>query len=84
MGHITRDDAAKIAGVTPDTFSSYVARGQAPAPAKHIGRTPLWDERKVQAWADGRPGRGARGTARALKRAKRRTQSTTDSAGADE
>lgn len=71
---ITRDDAAKIAGVAPDTFSGYVARGQAPGPVRHVGRTPLWDEAKVQAWADARPGRGARGTARALRRSQERAR----------
>lgn len=71
---ITRDEAAKIAGVTPGTFSGYVTRGQAPGPVRHVGRTPLWDESRVQAWSDARPGRGARGTARALKRAKEREQ----------
>lgn len=71
---ISRDDAAKIAGVATDTFSGYVARGQAPGPVRYVGRTPLWDESKVQAWADTRPGRGSRGTPRALKRAKEREQ----------
>ncbi len=71
---ITRDEAAEIAGVRPDTFSGYVAREQAPGPVRHIGRTPLWDEAKVQAWANARPGRGARDTARALRRSKEREQ----------
>ena len=47
---VTRDEAANIAGVKPDTFSNYVARGRAPAPVRHIGRTPLWDAAKVEKW----------------------------------
>jgi hypothetical protein len=75
---ITRDQAAVIAGVAPDTFSGYVSRGQAPSPVRHVGRTPLWDEAKVKAWAGNRPGRGARGTARARRRAAERTSPTSD------
>jgi predicted DNA-binding transcriptional regulator AlpA len=75
---ITRDEAAALAGVTPDTFSGYVSRGQAPGPVRHVSRTPLWDEAKVQAWVDSRPGRGTRGTARALRRAAERAQTNTE------
>jgi hypothetical protein len=71
---ITRDQAAAIAGVAPDTFSGYVSRGQAPSPVRHVGRTPLWDEAKLKAWAGNRPGPGARGTARARRRAAERTR----------
>lgn len=67
---ITRDEAAALAGVKPNTFSGYVARGQAPAPVRHVGRTPLWDEAKITKWASDRPGQGARGTARALRRSR--------------
>lgn len=70
---VTRDEAAEIAGVKPNTFSGYVARGQAPGPVRHIGRTPLWDAAKVEKWAADRPGRGARSTDRARKRASART-----------
>lgn len=62
---ITRDEAAAIAGVHPDTFSGYVTRGHAPAPVRRIGRTPLWDEDEMKAWNDARPGRGAPGAPRA-------------------
>lgn len=55
---ITRTEAAEIAGVTPGTWSAYVARGQAPAPARHIGRTPLWSRAQVTAWQAARRGPG--------------------------
>lgn len=37
--------------IRPGTWSSYVARGQAPAPSGHVNRTPLWDPREIKAWA---------------------------------
>jgi predicted DNA-binding transcriptional regulator AlpA len=77
---ITSDEAAEIAGVARKTFSGYVARGQAPKPVRHIGRTPVWDEDDMRAWMNNRPGHGARDTARALERAAQRaeTASSTD------
>ena len=64
MGEIEREDAAAIARVTRDTFSAYVARGRAPRPVRHIGRTPLWDEDEVRAWMTTRPGRGRHASSR--------------------
>ena len=52
---ITREEAAAIGGIRPDTWSAYVSRGQAPRPTTHIGRTPLWDHGQVLEWALGRP-----------------------------
>lgn len=46
--------------VAPDTWSAYVSRGQAPAPLRRVGRTPVWDPADVRAWQDGRRGRGWR------------------------
>lgn len=37
--------------ITASTWRAYVARGQAPAPARRISRTPLWDRADVLAWA---------------------------------
>ena len=42
----TRDDVVAYladvgAPLAADTWSGYVARGQAPAPGRHLGRTPL-------------------------------------------
>ncbi len=37
--------------ITPSTWRAYVARGQAPAPARRIGRTPLWNEADIEAFA---------------------------------
>lgn len=46
-------------GIQPGTWRSYVARGQAPKPTRHLDqRTPLWSAAEVRAWQ--RPGRGAR------------------------
>lgn len=49
-----------MVGISPDTFSAYVARGQAPRPTQKIGRTPLWDEDEISQWAASRPGRPGR------------------------
>lgn len=45
-------------GVKPATWRSYVNRGQAPAPTRRVGSTPVWDPAEVLAWP--RPGQGAR------------------------
>jgi hypothetical protein len=55
---MTRDQVlAYLAGngraIQPGTWSAYVARGQAPAPARKVGRTPLWERADVVAFADG-------------------------------
>lgn len=36
--------------IAPSTWSSYVARGQAPKPARTVSRTPLWDRADIDAW----------------------------------
>jgi|GEM_PF-6530057 len=46
---ITADEAAKLWGVQRKTWSSYVARGQAPQPIRHVGRTPLWNRAEITA-----------------------------------
>lgn len=46
--------------MTARTWRSYVSRGQAPEPVRHVGRTPLWDLDQVLAWLADRPGQGAR------------------------
>jgi len=57
---MTRDECADLAGITADTWSAYVSRGQAPGPVERVGRTPLWDAEQIEAWVASRPGRGAR------------------------
>lgn len=42
------------------TWRSYVARGQAPAPVRYIGREPLYSTEAIAQWIEQRPGRGAR------------------------
>lgn len=70
---ILQAEAAEIAGVAYRTFAGYVTREQAPRPTRHVGRTPLWDEDEVRAWAENRPGRGSKSTDRARRRAAERT-----------
>lgn len=36
--------------ISPSTWSSYVARKQAPGPSRHVGRTPIWDRADVDAF----------------------------------
>lgn len=55
---VTRDEAAALVGVRPNTWSAYVSRGQAPAPVEHVGRTPLWSRSSVERWQKERPGPG--------------------------
>lgn len=38
--------------ITPATWRSYVGRGQAPAPVRHVGRTPLWRIADIDAWLE--------------------------------
>lgn len=46
--------------MTARTWRSYVSRGRAPEPVRHVGRTPLWNPDDVLAWLHNRPGQGAR------------------------
>jgi hypothetical protein len=72
MSTRTRRDPAPVEWTTADVVAylaeqgqpmsasgwrSYVARGQAPAPARRVGRTPVWDAAAVRAWQAARPGR---------------------------
>jgi hypothetical protein len=34
--------------ISASTWYAYVSRGQAPAPKRHVGRTPVWDPRAVK------------------------------------
>jgi hypothetical protein len=36
--------------IAVSTWSAYVARGQAPSPARRIQRTPLWEREDIDAW----------------------------------
>jgi hypothetical protein len=38
--------------ITPATWRSYVSREQAPAPARHVGRTPLWNLDDIDRWLE--------------------------------
>ncbi|RZU48856.1 hypothetical protein EV385_0585 [Krasilnikovia cinnamomea] len=40
------------------TWASYVSRGQAPAPDRNFGRSPVWRPRAIQQWQAERPRRG--------------------------
>jgi predicted DNA-binding transcriptional regulator AlpA len=53
--------AAELAGVKLSTWSSYVARKQAPKPDGHYDRrTPWWLRSTVNDWKASRPGQGSR------------------------
>jgi hypothetical protein len=54
----TAAQCADAWGIKPRTWHGYVGRDQAPKPARHVGRTPLWDADTVRAYS--RPGQGAR------------------------
>lgn len=54
-------DIATRAGITPTTWTAYVARGTAPKPDGHYdGRTPWWWASTIDTWLANRPGQGAR------------------------
>jgi len=59
-GYLTVSDIAERIGVTPKTWTSWVARGKAPAPDYRLGRTPGWEPATIDEWIQRRPGRGAR------------------------
>lgn len=57
---LTATEAAELAGIANSTWSAYVARGQAPSPDRHAGRTPLWSSRVVELWLRKRAGKSGR------------------------
>jgi predicted DNA-binding transcriptional regulator AlpA len=58
--YLTVSDIARLIGVTPKTWTSWVARGKAPAADYRLGRTPGWEPATIDEWIAARPGRGAR------------------------
>lgn len=46
--------------IAAKTWTSYVARDQAPKPARHLSRTPLYLRSDIEQWISSRPGSGAR------------------------
>lgn len=54
----TVQQCAEFVGVKPPTWRAYVKRGQAPAPLRRFGRTPIWDATTVRQWKEERPGQG--------------------------
>lgn len=45
--------------VSRATWAAYVSREQAPAPARHFGRSPVWKPADVREWQATRPRRGS-------------------------
>jgi hypothetical protein len=41
------------------TWAAYVSRGQAPAPGRMFGRSPVWRPAAVREWQAARPRRGS-------------------------
>lgn len=49
------------APISRPTWSAYVTRGQAPAPERVFGRSPVWRPDTIREWQSTRPRRGAAG-----------------------
>ncbi|WP_347350390.1 MerR family DNA-binding transcriptional regulator [Intrasporangium sp.] len=58
-GWLTTEQAARRAGIKPDTLRHYAAQGLAPAPTR-FGRSLMWDPAAITHWLATRPGRGTR------------------------
>lgn len=56
---IDTTEAARLAGIKPDTLRHYVRTGHAPAPTR-FGRSLMWDADEIRQWIATRPGQGAR------------------------
>ncbi|HLR97093.1 MAG TPA: hypothetical protein VK053_21410 [Jiangellaceae bacterium] len=52
---VSTGEAAEMAGVQRRTWSSYVARDQAPQPVHNLDGKPLWNRAEVEAWIAARP-----------------------------
>ncbi|WP_032380939.1 hypothetical protein [Rhodococcoides fascians] len=54
----TAEDCAEFISVQLRTWHGYVLRpsktNPAPQPIRHVGRTPIWDEKAVREWAANR------------------------------
>ena len=67
--YLSISEVAALAGVTPATLRSYLARTPArrarglpplvPDPDVRLGQSPGWEPETVQAWLECRPGKGA-------------------------
>ncbi|NDL60383.1 XRE family transcriptional regulator [Phytoactinopolyspora sp. XMNu-373] len=55
-----RAELARYLDVAPSTISAWVSREKMPQPARHVGRSPLWRVREIDAWEASRPGKGWR------------------------
>lgn len=69
--YVTATEAAQLAGIARDTFTSYVSQARAmkpaarrasrvPVPALEVAGRRLYKLADVRAWIDNRPGQGAR------------------------
>lgn len=59
---LTRAEVAELVGISPDTWSAYVTREQAPVPDGHLGRTPWWWSTTIERWQAKRKGPGWHGS----------------------
>jgi len=48
---------AEMLGIQPRTWTSYVARGQAPEPDGHVGRSPWWAPATIERYRQERDAR---------------------------
>lgn len=51
---LSAPECAELAGIAPDTFTSYVNRGYAPEPVGRVGNRRIWDRATVEAWVSQR------------------------------
>jgi predicted DNA-binding transcriptional regulator AlpA len=58
---LTTAEVAKLVGVKPSTWRSYLGRNTAPPPdGRYDERTVYWYRSTIERWVKARPGRGAR------------------------
>jgi predicted DNA-binding transcriptional regulator AlpA len=53
---ISATEAAQLAGIERDTFTSYVSRGFAPEPVGVFGGRRVYERATIEAWAAKRSG----------------------------
>ncbi|MFE1784224.1 hypothetical protein ACFW9F_16980 [Streptomyces sp. NPDC059506] len=58
LDSVTVARAARLVGVKPGTWRSYVTREQAPQPRTRIGSDPVWALETLLRWQENRPGPG--------------------------
>jgi hypothetical protein len=55
----TLKDLADKTGIRPGTLRQWKLRGRLPEPTFHIGQSPAWSGKPIEAWLAGNPRPGA-------------------------